>query len=179
VLLTQEQVKNSPDINMDETLSAQDEIKYYNYYGWPYYWAGGDAWGPAALPQDLIAEEMDRKIALTQEINHSHLRSMKDVAGYTIQATDGEIGHVEDFIIDDKPWTIRYIVVDTRNWWPGNKVLIAPPWISHVDWKGSNVYVNLSREAIKSSPDFDPDNLNRAYEVDLHKHYGQENYWWC
>jgi hypothetical protein len=58
-------------------------------------------------------------------------------------------------------------------------VLIAPPWISRVDWKGSNVYVNLSREAIKSSPDFDPDNLNRAYEVDLHKHYGQENYWWC
>jgi hypothetical protein len=115
VLLTQEQVKNSPDINMDETLSAQDEIKYYNYYGWPYYWAGGDAWGPAALPQDLIAEEMNRKIALTQEINQSHLRSMKDVAGYTIQATDGEIGHVDDFIIDDKPWTIRYIVVDTRN----------------------------------------------------------------
>jgi PRC-barrel domain len=179
VLLTQEEVKNSPDISMDEALSAQDEIKYYNYYGWPYYWAGDATWGPAALPQDLLAEAVNKRIELTREINQSHLRSMKDVAGYTVQATDGEIGHVDDFILDDESWTLRYIVVDTRNWWPGKKVLIAPPWIAHVDWQNSKVYVNLSRESIKSSPEFDPANLDRAYETELHKHYGQENYWWC
>lgn len=179
VLLTQEQVKNSPDISMNEELSAQDEIKYYNYYGLPYYWAGDDIWGQAMLPQDLIAEGIDRKIALTNEVNRSHLRSMKNVTGNSIQATDGEIGHVEDFIIDDETWTIRYLIIDTRNWLPGKKVLVAPPWIASVDWKNSNVYVNLSRQTIKSGPDFSPDKLDREYETQLYHHYGQENYWWC
>jgi len=179
VLLTQEQVKNSPDISMNEELSAQDEIKYYNYYGLPYYWAGDDIWGQVMLPKDLIAEGIDRKIALTNEVNRSHLRSMKNVTGNSIQATDGEIGHVEDFIIDDETWTIRYLIIDTRNWLPGKKVLVAPPWIASVDWKNSNVYVNLSRQTIKSGPDFSPDKLDREYETQLYHHYGQENYWWC
>ena len=104
VLLTQEQVKNSPDINLNEELSAQDEVRYYNYYGFPYYWAGDEIWGPVTLPRDLIAEGMDRKIALTEEVNQSHLRSMKDVTEYSIQATDGEIGQVDDFIVDDDAW---------------------------------------------------------------------------
>jgi len=179
VLLTQEQVKNSPDISMNEELSAQDEVKYYNYYGLPYYWAGDDIWGPAVIPQELIAQNVDRQIALTDEVNRSHLRSMKDVTGYSIQATDGELGDVEDFVVDDETWTIRYMIVDTGNWLPGKKVLVAPPWISTVDWKSSNVYVNLSREAIKSGPEFNPDKLDRQYETELYKHYGQENYWWC
>jgi sporulation protein YlmC with PRC-barrel domain len=179
VLLTKEQVKNSPDINMDENLSAQDEIKYYNYYGWPYYWAGDEIWGPVTVPQDMITASIDRKIALTEQINQSHLRSMKDVTGYTIQATDGEIGEVHDFIVDDEPWVIRYMIVDTGNWWPGKKVLVAPPWIANVDWKNSKVYINLSRETVKSGPEFDPDRLDRSYEQELHNHSGQEIYWWC
>jgi hypothetical protein len=176
VSLTQEQVKNSPDISMDEELSAQDEIKYYNYYGFPYYWAGDEIWGPVTLPQELVKEEIDRKIALTQEVNQSHLRSMKDVMSYSIRATDGDIGHVDDFVVDDA-WTIRYMIVDSRNWWLGKKVLVSPQWIATVDWKKSIVYVNLSREAIKSGPEFDPDKLDREYETELYKHYGQKNYW--
>ena len=167
VLLTQEQVKNSPDISMDETLSAQDEIKYYDYYAWPYYWTGGEIWGPVTLPRDLIAEGIDRKIALTEEINRSHLRSMKDVAGYSIQATDGEIGRVADFVFDDDSWTIRYMIADTRSWLPGKKVLIAPQWIAHVDWNNSNLYVNLSRHVIKSGPEYVPERLSRSYEMEL------------
>jgi hypothetical protein len=179
VLLTQEQVKNSPDISMNEELSAQDEVKYYNYYGFPYYWAGAEVWGPVALPRDLIAESIERKIALTADLNRSRLRSMKDVSGYSIQATDGEIGHVDDFLVEEAPWTIRYMIVDTGNWLPGKKVLVSPRWIAHVDWKNSNVYVNLSREAVKTGPEYDPDKLDREYEKQLYKHYGQENIWWC
>ena len=179
VLLTQEQVKNSPDISLDETLSAQDEIKYYDYYNWPYYWAGGDMWGPVTLPRELSVEGIDRKVELTEEINRSHLRSMKDVTGYSIQATDGEIGHVDDFVVDEDSWTIRYMIASTRNWWPGKKVLISPQWIANVDWKNSNLYVNLSRQAIKSGPEYDPEKLSRSYETELYKHYGQPNYWWC
>jgi hypothetical protein len=177
VLLTQEQVKNSPDISMDERLSALDEVKYYDYYGLPYYWVGDQVWGPVNVPSDLVREGVERKIALTHEVNQSHLRSMNEVSGYAIQATDGEIGHVDDFIVDDEPWIIRYIVVDTRNFWPGKKILVAPPWIAKVDWQNSNLYVNLSRETIKSAPPFDPDKLDRAYETELYAHYGQENWW--
>jgi hypothetical protein len=177
VRLTQEQVKASPDISMDEELSAQDEAKYYNHYGFPYYWAGGDVWGPAALPRELVAESIDRQIALTEEANRSHLRSMKDVSGYSIQATDGEIGEVDDFVLDDDSWTIRYIIVDTGNWLPGKKGLVSPSWIAKVDWKNSGVYVNLSREAIKTGPEYDPDKLDRDYEQQLYSHYGQEHYW--
>ena len=54
VLLSQEQVKGSPDIRMDEELSAQDEMKYYDHYGWPYYWTGAGMWGPASVPQELL-----------------------------------------------------------------------------------------------------------------------------
>jgi hypothetical protein len=138
---------------------------------------GDQVWGPVNVPSDLVREGVERKIALTHEINKSHLRSMNEVSGYAIQATDGEIGHVDDFIVDDEPWIIRYIVVDTRNFWPGKKILVAPPWIAKVDWQNSNLYVNLSRETIKSAPPFDPDKLDRAYETELYAHYGQENWW--
>jgi hypothetical protein len=104
---------------------------------------------------------------------------MKDVSGYSIQATDGEIGHVDDFLVDDVAWTIRYMIVDTGNWLPGKKVLVSPRWIAHVDWKNSDVYVNLSREAVKTGPEYDADKLDREYEKQLYKHYGQENLWWC
>ena len=104
---------------------------------------------------------------------------MKDVTGYSIQATDGEIGHVDDFVVDEESWTIRYMIASTRNWWPGKKVLISPQWIANVDWKNSNLYVNLSRQAIKSGPEYDPEKLSRSYETELYKHYGQPNYWWC
>jgi hypothetical protein len=131
------------------------------------------------LPQDLVAEGIDRKIALTNEVNKSHLRSMKDVTGYSIEATDGDLGHVHDFVVDDDSWTIRYMIIDTGNWLPGKKILLAPTWISRVDWKNSKVYVNLSRESIKTGPELDPERLDREYETQLYKHYGQPNYWWC
>ena len=75
----------------------------------------------------------------------------KAVTGYHIEATDGEIGHVDGFVVDDEAWAIRYIEVATRNWWPGKKVLVSPAWIERVSWPDSKVYAGLSREAIKSA----------------------------
>ena len=72
-----------------------------------------------------------------------------------------DIGQVEDFIIDDETWEIRYLVVDTRNWWPGKKGLVAPRWLDRVSWNDSKIYVNLSRKAIKNAPEYHPDALNR------------------
>ena len=99
------------------------------------------------------------------------------MSGYEIQALDGEIGHVEDFVMDDETWAIRYLVVATRNWWPGEKVLVSPQWIERVSWSESKVFVNLSREAIKQSPEYTTEALiTRDYEAGLHGHYQLEGY---
>jgi hypothetical protein len=106
------------------------------------------------------------------------LRSTHEVSGYHIQATDGEIGHVEDFIIDDDTWTIRYLLINTLNWWPGKKVLVSPQWIERVSWGESKVFVNLSRETIKQSPEYTEEFLlTRDYEDALHRHYNRKGYW--
>jgi hypothetical protein len=107
-----------------------------------------------------------------------HLRSTCSVNGHHIQALDGEIGHVEDFIIDDDTWTIRYIIVDTHNWWRGKKVLVSPQWIERVSWDERKVFVNLDRETIKESPEYtDAALLTRDYEIGLHEHYNRQGYW--
>jgi sporulation protein YlmC with PRC-barrel domain len=95
-----------------------------------------------------------------------NLRSTYEVSGYHIQATDGEIGHVEDFIIDDETWAIRYLIIDTQNWWPGKKVLISPQWINRVSWDESKAFVNLPCETIKQCPEYtDGALLSRDFET--------------
>lgn len=107
-----------------------------------------------------------------------HLRSTREVSAYSIAATDGEIGHVEDFIVEEDSWAIRYLVVDTHKWWAGQKVMIAPKWIASIDWAQASVHVTLTREGIKQSPTYDGTALlSRAYEEQLYGHYGQTGYW--
>jgi hypothetical protein len=112
------------------------------------------------------------------ELGDSRLRSARDVMGYYIEATDGDIGHVDDFLIDDSEWAIRYMIVDTRNWWPGKKVLISPEWISQVSWPDSRVYVDLTREGVKTAPEYDPSRpVEREYETRLYRHHDRPSYW--
>ena len=107
-----------------------------------------------------------------------HLRSTDNVTGYHIEALDGEIGHVSDFIIDAETWAIRYLVIDTRNWWPGKSVLISPQWIKSISWSETKVLVNVTRETISQSPKFDVKApLTREFEEALHKHYQVHGYW--
>lgn len=107
-----------------------------------------------------------------------HLRSTREVTGYDIQAIDGRIGHVEDFIVDTETWIIRYVVVDTRNWWAGKKVLVAPDWMSEVDWPGRTVHVELTRKRIEGSPAYDPTRpVNLEYEERVYDYYGRFKYW--
>jgi len=177
VSLTKKQVENSPDVD-SRHFSRQHERSYYDYYGWPYYWVGGDIWGGATSPASLAAEKrMEMAVAEQESDDSAHLRSAKEVMGYYIEANDSDIGHVEDFVVDDDTWEIRYMVVDTKNWWPGKKVLVAPEWIERVSWADSRVYVDLSREAIQSGPEFEPDHLDRNYEERLYKHYDRPGYW--
>ena len=103
---------------------------------------------------------------------------MKEVTGYNIQALDDSVGHVEDFIIDDDTKAIRYLVVDTRNWWPGKKVLVSPQWIDRVSWADSTVFVSLTRESIKEAPEYNEYTaITREYEAKLYRHYNRSAYW--
>ena len=107
-----------------------------------------------------------------------HLRSSREVIGYHIQATDDEIGHVEDFIVQDNGWVIRYMVVDTHNWLPGKKVLVATDWIEDVNWAERQVHVGLRRENIEEGPEFEPGMpVSRTYEQCLYDYYGRPVYW--
>ena len=106
-----------------------------------------------------------------------HLRSTREVTGYYIEASDGDIGHVEDFVVDDQTWSIRYVAVDTRNWLPGKKVVISPDWLQSINWSESKIRVDASRQAIENAPEYNEDELNRDYESRLYSHYRREGYW--
>jgi len=173
--LTKQQIESSPALSSDKPVSQQFERDYYGYYGWPMYWSGSYAWG--AYP--YLVRDYEPKHEQTPEEKgwNPHLRSTHEVTGYHIQATDGELGHVEDFIIDDETWAIRYLIVDTRNWWPGKKILIAPQWIDRVSWGESKVFVKLLRETIQQAPAYIDESLDRDYETRLHRHYSRPGYW--
>jgi uncharacterized protein YrrD len=174
--LTKKQIEDSPSLNSDKPVSRQFEQAYYGYYGWPIYWGGAYMWGPYPyLERDREKWKKSNQGGKTWD---PHLRSTQDVSDHHIQATDGEIGHVEDFIIDDEAWAIRYLIINTRNWWPGKKVLVSPQWIERVSWDESKVFVNLSRETIKHSPEYTEESLlTRDYETGLYRHYDRKGYW--
>jgi uncharacterized protein YrrD len=174
--LTKKQIENSPPLDSDEPVSRQFEQSYYGYYKWPMYWAGPYMWGYYPTIQ-RDPGRWKEPIKGKNEWN-SHLRSTHDVDGHHIQASDGEVGHVDDFIIDDDTWAIRYLIIDTQNWWAGKKVLISPRWIERVSWNEEKVFVNLSRATIKQSPEYTEGSpLSREYEADLHRHYNRQGYW--
>ena len=174
--LTKKQVENSPSIDTDKPVSRQYEGAYNGYYGYPGYWGGPYAWGVYPyIERDRTRWNLS---AAENARTDWHLRSTKEVTGYNLLAIDGEIGHVDDFIIDDETWTIRYLVVATRNWWPGKKVLISPKWIDSVSWDNKEVAVDISRETIKTAPEYTDESLfTRDYETGLYGHYNREGYW--
>jgi len=178
VRLIKEQIKEAPGLDQDAPVSRQYEIDISQFYGWNYYWHGTYPWGVAAYPRALSDKPLVAEGVLEPDSGDNHLRSVNEMCGYHIQATDNEIGHVEDFIMDDESWAIRYMVVDTLNWLPGRKVLVTPMWITAVSWADRKVSVNLSREQIKDCPEYDPAiPVNREYEEQLYDFYGRPKYW--
>ncbi|MCD2450587.1 PRC-barrel domain-containing protein [Methylicorpusculum oleiharenae] len=177
--LTKKQIEDSPSLDSDKPVSRQFEEDYYQFYGWPLYWDGPFMWGSySTYPYIVRDPEIWEKPSHDDKKWDPNLRSTHDVSGHNIQAEDGYIGHVEDFIIDDETWTIRYLIIDTKNWWPGKKVLVSPQWIDRVSWSESTVFVNLTREAIRQSPEYTEELLlTRDYENGLHRHYDRQRYW--
>jgi hypothetical protein len=194
VSITQEQLRNSPDIDTCKPVSRQNEAHYLGYYGYPAYWGGGGLWGEGLYPYAMAPgfagyrvghAEHERELEAylrDERARHRnddpHLRSCNAVSGYRIHAMDGDIGHVSGFLVDDATWAIRYLVIDTSNWWVGHKVLVAPSWIKGVHWSDQTVSVDLSREAIKDAPPYDSASAwGRDQEMKLYRHYDRSEYW--
>lgn len=180
VRMTKKEIEESPSVTSDAPVSREFERQWYEHYNWTPYWHGGSIWGADTVPQS-VATYMGTQTATAEnreEPSHN-LRSSEEVRGYHIRATDGEIGHVEDFIIDDRTWAIRYIVVDTRNWLPGGrKVLVSPAWVEKVEWADRRVHIDLGRDPIKKGPEYEPGTpVNREHEARLYDYYGRPKYW--
>jgi hypothetical protein len=173
--LTMDKIRSSPDIDTAKPVSRQEEERLFAHYGWAPYWVGFGGGYASGL---LITPPEEPEAAAAAPRGDPNLRSMREVTGYHIAATDGSIGHVADFLIDEEGWAVRYLEVDTRNWLPGKHVLVAPHWVKAIDWSDRQVAVAMTRRQIADSPAYDPHRpLERAYEDRLHSHYGYDPYW--
>jgi hypothetical protein len=179
--LTMQQVKDGPDIDTERPVSRQIEANIYNYYSWQPYWSmgflmGGYGYGGGARTVSPVPESrlLEEDIAAAQRSSDDpHLRSIEAVTGHHVHAGDGEIGHVEDFLVEDADWSIQYLVVDTQNWWPGKRVLISPRLVQEIDWTDNLVHLNVGRQRVKDSPAYDAStSVDRAFEKHSHSHYG-------
>jgi hypothetical protein len=187
--LTKNQIEKSPSIDRNIPVTRDYEVSYHGYYGTPLYWDGPNMWG--ANPYLLHDREKwkNENTGLTNNGNEvtpgkgstwdSNLRSTDDVNGFKIHASDEEkTGHVDDFVIDDETWAIRYLIINTGNIFTGRKVLISPQWIDRISWDDSVVYINLTKENIKQSPEYSEESgLTRDYEASLFGYYKKTPYW--
>jgi sporulation protein YlmC with PRC-barrel domain len=156
VNLTRDQIRNSPDIDTERPVYRQHEAQLHQYYEWPQYWEPGYGGILGITPFPLLEIPVPQESPDPDRHDDPHLRSTRQVTGYHIHATNGEIGHVTDFKVDDEGWRLCNLVVDTGSWLPGKKVIIPVAWIKNVDWAEAAVYVDRMRESVKNSPDVDP-----------------------
>lgn len=160
VNLTRKQIEQSPSLESHKLISRQFEEDYHRHFGWPFYWHGGETSGMNGFPKAPGPRRLAKKRSTAKggesESHECHLRSAKATIGLHIQATDETTGYLADFVMDDENWVIQYIVVDTRHWLSGKRVMISPSMISRISWEESKIYVNLTKLDLLTSPVFDP-----------------------
>ncbi|OHB52762.1 MAG: hypothetical protein A2Y12_09975 [Planctomycetes bacterium GWF2_42_9] len=174
--LTKDEIEKSPTIDADKPVSRAQEAELHKYYNWAAYWSG--PFGLAATPVGPVSGGIEKTTVTVEEKPDTNLRSTREVIGYALQAADGVIGHVDDFIIHQEDWVVRYMIVDINRWLIGRKVIIPPDWISEISWENAEVFVDVSKETVRKSPDFNPSApVNREYEIRLYDYYGRPKYW--
>ncbi len=179
VRLTKREIEEAPPLESNLPVSRQYEALLHEHYDVPAYWLGTGLWGLARTPYDLRREgERVARLRPEEMEGDPRLRSTVEVTGYHIEARDGEIGHIETFLVDQDTWSILYMVVDTTDWLPGGEVLLRPSWVERFEWSELRARVDLTKEQVAESPDYDPSRpLDRGYETKLHRHYDRRPYW--
>lgn len=179
IRMSGDQIEKCPPLDEDMPVSREYEKRWSRYHGYAYYWAGNDAllWGTTGQPGYLFSPSTEEGSEEDpgEDPDEHHLRSIGEMKGYAISALDEDIGHVQDFIVDDDTWAVQYLVVDTRNWLPGGKkVLVSKNWVRSVSWKFRKLDVDLKKKQIESGPEYDPAMpINREYEMRMYDFYGR------
>jgi hypothetical protein len=160
--LTQDQIRNSPEMAEHQPISRQYEQSYGRYYGYSPYWIGAGYWGAGAYPGVLAQEAPvearlpSPRVDADDRLNGDpHLRSCREVTGYHIEARDGSIGHIDDFLLDPDSWAVRYLRIDTSNFIGGDALLVPVSAIDRVGWPDHRVFVHLTQDQIRNSPPYD------------------------
>lgn len=150
ISLTCQQTEDSPSIELHKPVSRQYEIEYYAHYGWSIYWGGGDIWGLGGSPEVTpLVTDTAGVSPLYEHRDDKHLQSAKAVQGYAIDAIDGEIGKVSGFLVDERSWAIRYVSADAGHWFNDKEILIPFSDIDRIRYEDSQVFVSLSKAAIR------------------------------
>jgi uncharacterized protein YrrD len=150
VNLTREQIENSPAIESHKPVSRQYEEALYHYYGLPSDWDEGEMWGPGGFPEAAPPPHLTP----SKQGGDLHLQSTQALSGYPIQTSEGPIGHVIDFMIDDKSWAICHLVVETGHWYSGKEIVISPKHIDRISYEEEKIFVNVTKEAILQAPQY-------------------------
>lgn len=155
--LERSHIESSPGISSHQPVSRQAEASLARHYGLPYYWSGGGKQVYSDQQVRTIQRDLD-----AGKPEDRHLQSCNEVAGYTISASDGQVGQVNDFLFDVEDWSLQYLVVESRDLWPDKQVLLPVDAIEDVDWVGHQVRVALHSDEVKNGLTYDPGNLPPA-----------------
>ncbi len=181
VNLTQQQVKNSPTIDEHQPITIETERSQYQYYSWDPFWGdstiGMMPGGPLAGSAQMIEGD---GVLIADEANgynqpDPNLRSIADVTDYHVAAIDGDIGHVHNMLIEDATFAIGYLILSTSDWWMGKNVLVTPRDVVSLQASERIITLNLTREQIKLSPQWDPSAVVRS---EMEDNYPTKNYNW-
>jgi sporulation protein YlmC with PRC-barrel domain len=164
VNVSRKQIENGPAIDSDKPVSRQYEEDYYRYYGWPVYWDGSGMWGMGGAPSNYLMPNQQEVCGNGHDRDDPHLQSTQAINGYHIQTNEGAIGHVTDFIMDDKSWEIRHLVVETGHWFSGKEIAVSPKQIDRISYEESKVFVKITKEAILETPEYHVSPLDAAYQ---------------
>ncbi len=182
-------LRNGPEIDVDQPITRDDEISLHKFFSWPYYWdfpphvgsSGSPLYSSPVFTASRYTASGQPKYSThvaVEEVAITHLRSTKSLSGFHVMARNEEIGRIEDILVDDEVWAVRYFIIDIRNWLPGKKVLFSPHWIRGVDWDDGEVYLEDTKETVKSGPEYDHSiPVDRDYEKRLYDYYRRPKYW--
>jgi len=148
VNLTIQQIENSPDIDAENPISRQHEMELNKHYSWEDYW-----------------KKDDRN-------NDKYLRSTEKLKNYRVNASNGEVGKITDFLVDENTWEINFFVVDAFIEDPAKEVLIMPRSIKDMIWKDAIIIVDATTKKIKNSPEYNTGQIiNEDYKMKLIDYY--------
>jgi len=179
VRMTREEIKQSPSLDEDAPVSRRYEKRYHSHFGWRPYWLGLAAWGAEPNPYP-ISETQPQVFEAETDPEKTHLRSMKELRGYTVRAEEEDVGHLDECMVDVPDWIVRYLVVDISKWYQlkRRKILIIPEAVTDIDFIERQIRTNIMREDMKNCPEFDAEaTLDREFELVLHDYYGWPRYW--